>query len=138
MKFANGAIGSVFASLCVNDGHSYPSRLIIHYANGTIFKQQIKEPSVGRSNNFKAVGMTLNCVCNGQYIEEKFIFSPENRSGAYQWKNLYDAVRNKQSLPGEVSPEAIAAGIAVIRAMARAEKSSVSEKVNKSLMTEIV
>ena len=130
MKFANGAIGSVFASLCINDGHSYSARLVMHYERGTIFKEQTKEPGITRNINFKGVNLRLNCVSDGRYVEELFSIPPEIRSGAYQWDIFYDVVRNGVPLTKALPPETTAMAIAVLEAMTQAAKGGKNHKIN--------
>lgn len=134
MNFANGAIGSVFASFCIANGMPYPSSMVIHHENGTIVKRQVKEGSTVRNADFKAVELTLNCIHNNKFIEERFEFAPEFRSGAYQWDNFHNAVRNGKLPDGEVAPETIAAGIAVITAMLQAEKTGTSVKISNKIL----
>lgn len=125
LRFANGAIGSVFASLCIGDGLPYPAGLILHYENGTIIKRQLRS----RNTKCNSLELKLNCIHDGQFVEDSVELDPEQRSGAYQWRNFYEAVRKGQPLDGEIAPETVATAIAVIAAMRRAEISGASEKV---------
>ena len=129
LQFANGAIGSVFASLCVGDGLPYPAGLVLHFENGTIVKRQVKDGSARRNADFRAVELKLECVHRDTFVEERYEFPAEYRSGAYQWANFHAAVRRGGPLADETAPETVAAGIAVIAAMARAEKTGARETV---------
>ena len=128
MQFENGAIGSVFSSFCIGDGMPYPASLVVHYENGTISKRQKQDGSSERRADFKTVELKLKCIHTGEFIEDCFEFSPEHRSGAYQWRNFYEAIRNGRR-EEEIPPEKIASGIAIIKAMREAEKSRKIEKV---------
>jgi len=129
IRFAGGALGSLFASFCINDGHSYPSAMTIHYENGTVKKRQYGPAFAVPKTRFDRVELELDCVCNGKCIHETCTTPAEERSGAYQWRNFAEAVRRGAPLPDEVSPEDVALGIAVIDAMRRAEMSGRPEQV---------
>ena len=129
IRFADGSLGSIFASFCVNDGHSYPSALTVHFQNGTVKKRQYGPAFAVPRAQFDRVELELDCVCDGECIHETCTTSAEERSGAYQWRNFAEAVRSGSPLAGEISPEDVASGIAVIDAMRRAEKSGRPEPV---------
>jgi len=129
IRFAGGALGSLFASFCVNDGHSYPSAMTVHYESGTVKKRQYGPAFAVPKAQFDRVELELDCVCDGQCIHETCTTSAEERSGSYQWRNFAEAVRRGSPLPGEVSPEDVALGIAVIDAMRRSEVSGRPEQV---------
>ncbi len=118
IRFAGGAIGSVYAALGIGDGTLYPAALTLHFENGTIYKTQVRP--VG-SRDFTAIEMRLRTLIDGRLHEENIVLPPENRSGSYQYENFYRAIREGRD-PGEVSPETIAAGIKVIALMAQKER----------------
>lgn len=117
IRFAGGAIGSVYAALCIDDGKLYPASLILHFERGTIFKTQEREAGTG---DFSEVAMRLQTRSEGRLVEESCSLPAGERSGSYQFENFYRAVRSG-GLPGEVAPEIIAAGIRVIAKMREKE-----------------
>ena len=127
LHFENGAIGSVFASFCIGNGYAYPASLVLHFENGTITKRQHRAGSTARSADFDSIELTLNAIRDGEYVEDHATLAPRGRSGAYQWRSFHAAVRTGVPLPGETTPESIAAGVAVVAAMARAEASHATE-----------
>ena len=118
IKFANGAIGSIYAALCVGDGQYYPAGLTLHYERGTIYKRQVRK---FEDKIFTHLEMRVTTTKDGKFYEETATLPAVNRSGEYQLENFYNAVRNGIS-ENETSPEAIASGIKVINMMAAKEK----------------
>ena len=120
LEFENGAIGSVFASFCIDDGQCFPGFMRIHYEHGTICKRQINSDDATNRAKFDAVELSLQCRVNGISHQECIRISPDNRSGEYQLENFVHAIRTGNSNPGADTAEAVANGIAVIEAMAKA------------------
>lgn len=118
IRFAGGAIGSVYSALCIGDGTLYPAALTLHFENGTIYKTQVRR---AEDREFTAIEMRLRTLIDGRLHEENTVLPAENRSGSYQYENFYRAIREGRN-SGEVSPEAIAAGIKVIAQMAQKER----------------
>ncbi len=123
LEFSSGAIGSVYASFCVDDSQCFPGALRIHYENGTICKRQLSAGDPNNRARFSAVELTLQGRCNGQVVSERREIGVENRSGEYQLDRFVEAVRTGNSASGRDSSAVIANGIAVIEAMASAESS---------------
>ena len=121
LEFSNGAIGSVYASFCVDDGQCFPALLRIHYENGTICRRQISAGDPANRARFSSVELTLQGRCNGQIVSESRKIGVENRSGEYQLASFVEAIRTGNPAPGRDSAAVIANGIAVIEAMASAE-----------------
>ena len=118
LKFANGAIGSVYAALCIGDGRYYPAALTLHYERGTICKRQVRRLE---DRTFTHLEMRLATAVDGKLHEESVTLPADNRSGEYQLENFYNAVRNGIS-ENETSPETVAAGIRAVNMMAAREK----------------
>ena len=122
IRFANGAVGQIYASFCIGDGTMYPSALTLHFQRGTIRKMQMR--SVGTSV-FTEVKMSLQTVIDGK-IHEEFVSLPGSvRSGEYEFDMFQKAVR-KAPLPEPLSPEIIAEGIRVINMMSEKERAQKS------------
>ena len=118
IRFKSGAIGSIYAALCVGDGIYYPAGLTLHFQNGTIYKRQIRTYA---DPDFTGVELSLRAVVDGQVIEESASFPPDNRSGSYQFAEFARSVREGYSAE-ETSVAAIVEGIKVISEMKKKEK----------------
>lgn len=121
IRFRNGALANIFASLCVGDGQFWRNTASINYERGTIYRNPPPSP------HDSATKMIL---VNADQGPAAVIDSLETHSysGAYDWQAFHRAVRGEK-LEGEISPEQLVMGIRVINAMARAEKSGRCEKV---------
>lgn len=114
IAFRSGALASVFASFCIKDGDHYRNQLILHFENGTIYRNAGPERG-------SATG-ELSLIMSGPDgkrvgVERRTV---EALSGLYQWEALSRAVRGER-LAGEIAPEQVAAGLRVIAAMRKAE-----------------
>jgi len=118
IAFANGLLANVYASFCVNDGQHYTDSLTINYERGTIYR------NVGR-DAFSGGKRQLVLVRENHRESREFT----EHSGSYQWKHFAEAIRLGGPLPGEIGPEAIVAGLDLINALARAEKSGGTETI---------
>ena len=123
LLFANRAIGSVFASFCVDNGQHYANSLTLNYERGTIYR------NVFPVEYGKAEGSTrLQLVATpekGRLIREDWA-SPEI-SGAYPWRTLHAAVREQNNV--DMPIDEIVSAIEIVAAMARAERSGKTETV---------
>jgi predicted dehydrogenase len=120
ISFKNGAIGNIFASFCINDGQYYSNSLTLNFENGTIYRNI--GPNVFPGPKLRMVaqhGESAPIIETADFTEH---------SGGYQWETFHRAVRGEK-IEGETSPEQIVAGIKLISAMARAEKSQRMEAV---------
>lgn len=118
LRFASGAIGSIYSALCIGDGVYYPAGMTLHFQNGTIFKRQVR--NLG-DPDFTRVELSLRVVVDGVVKEESASFPATERSGAYQFANFARSCRQGYS-PDEITPETIVEGIKVIAEMKKKEK----------------
>ncbi|MDF3058510.1 MAG: hypothetical protein K0R17_2725 [Rariglobus sp.] len=123
LTFANGALGSIFASFCVDNGQHYANALLLHYERGTI-QLNLDPAPYGKASATSR--LRLISQRDQQVVTEDW--SCPGSSGAYQWEELHRAihVRDVASMP----IDEIMQGIAIIQAMTRAEKSSATESVS--------
>jgi len=124
IEFENGGLANVFASFCVGDGDFYRTSLALNFENGTVYR------NVGPGRTALEHGTCqLTCVQprdgRGVIVAETVLPS---MSGAYDWATFARAVRG-DTLSGEATPEDVAAGIRVIAAMARAERTGSTAEV---------
>ncbi|MFD2328091.1 Gfo/Idh/MocA family protein [Cohnella sp. GCM10020058] len=124
--FKNGALGNIFASFCIEDGQAYKFALTVNYEKGTIHRNLHPKPfdeAVGHVGS--AMTLITQDADGHMYVEEAVLRSAV---GQYQWEAFYRAIRGER-LALAVTPEEIAAGINIIKAMSRAEKSGMTERV---------
>ncbi|AWI09340.1 Gfo/Idh/MocA family protein [Ereboglobus luteus] len=116
LRFENGALGSIFASFCINDGDHYRNTLALNYENGTIYRNCGPERAGAKSE--LALVMASNRETNGR---REIVARAEvsGGSGAYQWENFARAVRREIPAddPSLTTPEQIVAGLRVIQSM---------------------
>lgn len=122
--FKNGALANVFASFCIKDGQPYRNSMVLNYENGTIYRNFGKVES-GKLHNEKGVCLVTSDGKDGILTEWHKLNSAV---GDYQWKIFYDSIRRRK-IENETTPEDVVAGIKIINAMARAEKSGRTETV---------
>ncbi len=126
VRFKNGAIGTVFATIAVNDGEGWDNRLTVQYERGTIKRQRGNGQGKGGGRQRTAI-LTLAAIdAQNQPIHEQV--EVDTVSGDYQWESFYRAIQD-EAIGETTSPQQIAAGIRIIQAMARAEQSGQTELV---------
>jgi predicted dehydrogenase len=121
IKFRNGALVNIFASLCVGDGQFWRNTASINYERGTIYRNPPPSPH-------EAPTKLILVRADRGLASVTDSLETASYSGAYDWASFHRAVRGEK-LEGEVSPEQIVMGIRVVNAMARAETSGCCEKV---------
>jgi predicted dehydrogenase len=123
LLFENKALGSIYATFCVNNGQHYANSLILHYERGTIYRNMLP---VGY-NQVEATSRLLLIASR----DKKEVVTEERHlggiSGSYQWEAFYDAVMRHRSVPTPIND--IVHGIEIVAAMARAEGSHKTESV---------
>jgi predicted dehydrogenase len=124
MQFHSGAIATVFASFCVDDGAPYGNAMVLNYERGTIY-QNVAPASSHLSGNTRAMTLVMN---DGSGRPCSRHITPDDASGGYQWDAFVRAVRGER-LVGEVLPQEIVAGLRVVQAMKRASVSGATERV---------
>ena len=119
LTFENGALGSVFASFCIDDARHYANTLCIHYERGTVTSEAHRT-----RENHDVVAKRLHIRSlkpDGKLHEEQTILEEDSLLGSYQWAAFYRAVREGEVLTNEVSPDIIAHSVQVINAMQAAD-----------------
>ncbi|WP_269523315.1 Gfo/Idh/MocA family protein [Coraliomargarita parva] len=124
LTFQNGAIGNIYASFCVNNGQFYGNSLVLHYENGSIYRNcDIQD--YGTSMNESHLRMVSVDKDQQQITRE---WRQPGGSGQYAWEDFCEAVRNRDI--SSTPADAIVHGVQVIEAMIRAQHSGKLEKVN--------
>ena len=102
----NGAIGSIYASFCVNDGRKYLHALELNFENGTIFRNTGADAVNGKIQlALVAAGSDGNSIRQRRELDAAV--------GDYQYDQFYKAVRGEM-LDNPTSDDQIINGIKVL------------------------
>jgi predicted dehydrogenase len=116
--FTGGALATVQASFCVDDGQRFSSRLTVAYMGGVVTRRSTVASPVGDPALTLTApdGVTASATTRGG-------------SGDYRWDAFRRAVLDG---PGDEAAQhaRIVAGVGVLAAMARAERSGRAERVS--------
>ncbi len=123
LLFENQALGSIYATFCVDNGQHYANSLVLHYERGTIYRN-VLPVAYGKAEG--TTRLLLAATRDRSEVVTKELELPEI-SGSYQWEAFYSAITKRRFVPASI--EDIVHGIDVIAAMARAERSQKSELV---------
>ena len=122
IAYKNGAVANIYASFCVNDGQHYSNGTTLNFENGTIYRNV--GPLAFGEGKRKLVVVSRHG--EGEPVTETVDF--DERSGDYQWETFRRAMQG-EVIEGEITPEEVVAGLRVVAAMARAQKSEKTEIV---------
>lgn len=122
IEFQGGALASVLATFCVNDGHWYPDSLVIGFENGVIYRnmgikadgQKYMHLAVQTGNEWKP------SICTAD-------IELSQKSGAYMWKAFYKSVR-ENTVPSEAYIRHISHGVMVLQALRNLENTKNRQK----------
>jgi predicted dehydrogenase len=126
LLFENHAIGSIFASFCVENGQHYGNSMTLHYERGTILRNTGLY-DYGKANGFTELRMT--CVKGNQQCTREEWTIPST-SGHYPWALMHQILLNPACNP--IPQFEIVHGIEVLESMKRAERSGRSEPVTST------
>lgn len=128
LAFENGALGTIFCSMCIDDGRPHHNQLLVHFERGTAVRNFCGGP---RPEEAKGSVLSLEYrAADGSLQNRCASFGAAERAGAYQWENFYRAVRSGAPLPGELPHSDIVAGIRVIQAMRKSEATGRRYRLN--------
>jgi len=125
IRFCNGGLANVFASFCIKDGDHYRDGLTLNFQNGTVYRNAGPIRGEGADNSVSELSLVIAEGDRRVVAEQKQV----SASGHYRWDLFYRAMRGER-LEGQVSPEQVAGGLKVIRAMAEAAASGCSVRVH--------
>lgn len=123
LKFKNGALGSIHASFCVDDGQHYANALTLHYERGTITRNALPV-AYGKAEGSSRLRLVATRT-DGELISQEW--ASTEVSGEYPWPAFHDAVTRRRVIVPPV--EEIVGAVRVIAAMGRAERSGRAEPV---------
>jgi predicted dehydrogenase len=123
LLFASGALGSLFASFCVDNGQHYANSLTLHYERGTI-SRNVLPVDYGRAEGASRLQL-LAAPRPGVLVRENW--ESAEISGSYPWRTLYEVITRRRAVTMPI--DEIVSAVEVVAAMARAERSGKTEKV---------
>ncbi len=123
LLFENGSIANIFSSFCVNDAQWWLSSLTLNHENGTVYRNV--GPTLHGSPRTRP---ELSVVVNRDGAPYTLRAVAEGSTEDYQWGAFRKAILG-EPLDGELSAEETVLALQVIRAMALAEKSGRTEKI---------
>jgi predicted dehydrogenase len=123
LLFENKALGSVYATFCVDNGQHYANSLILHYERGTIYRNVLPVAYA------KAEGTSrlLLAATNGRQEVITREIELQEMSGSYDWEAFHSAITGRRTVSAAIDD--VVHGVDVIAAMARAERSGRTEAV---------
>ncbi len=123
LLFENKALGSIYATFCVDNGQHYANSLMLHYEKGTIYRNILP---VGYAEAEATTRLLLAATNGRREVVTRELEMPEI-SGSYPWEAFHSAITRSREVTNPI--EDIVHGIDVIAAMARAERSGRTEEV---------
>jgi predicted dehydrogenase len=125
LQLGGGAIATVFASFCVDDGDVYANGLTLNYERGTIYR------NIGEHRaNSKKISSNLSLImrgADGRKVVAEAAF--EEISGDYQWAVLHRAITQREPLSDSYI-ECVVKGIKVLQFLRDAAKPAPSLETN--------
>jgi len=121
IEFAGGAIASVFASFCVDDGAAYRQTTVFNFERGTVTRVSAVADTI------EQVTLTLRTPRG----EERVTLPAGACSGWYHWDQLAAVIRGR-GVSNPTPPEAIVAGVRILAALARSEQTGAPAPVEPS------
>ncbi|MEZ0299142.1 MAG: Gfo/Idh/MocA family protein [Candidatus Methylacidiphilales bacterium] len=122
IRFKSGALVSILASFCIDDGAWYRNSMTLNFEAGTVYRNVGAEAKAGSTASLQLVAVRDE---KSQILENITI---QGTSGEYQWESFHRAVAT-QTVPSKDFPYRVAAGLRIIEAMAEAAKTGMPVKV---------
>ena len=123
IRFQSGALATIFASFCVEDGDSYRNEMTLNFERGTIYRNAGPE---GRSGAFTRLALVQKDNNASKIVEDELLSSG---SGEYDWEVFHRSIVHEIPVPHDY-PSIVAAGLRVVEAMAESELTGQPTKVS--------
>lgn len=128
LRFRSGALASVFASFCIDDGDKYRNSLTVNYESGTIYRNAGPNQISGNS---ATDGCQICLVARGKLGREvRSSRWVSMCSGEYDWSGFAQSIRDRTP-PDSKTIETIVSALQVIEAMAVSEATSMPVRIEK-------
>lgn len=125
IRFKNGGLVNIFNSMCVDDLQHYRNSLVLNFERGTVYRNAGPFPYVPGNEQDAQLALVTR---RGKRAVVRRRTVKWGLSGLYQWGAFHRAIRGEK-LADATTPEEIVAGLRVIAAMARAQRSGKTERV---------
>lgn len=125
LRFQNGALGSLFTSLCVGDNRPDEHHLTLNYEHGTIYRNVGFSTTIGADS--PVARLALNAAGPGGKDISRQV-EIEGISGSYQWSAFYQAIHG-EAVPATPDPEMLVEGLRVIQALKAAARTERVEAI---------
>jgi predicted dehydrogenase len=123
IHFENGAIGTIFASFCIDDGRPWRDEISLNFERGTIERWMERHDETDMGADYARVELRRR---GAELVAMRT--QPGAFAGWYQWDAFQRAIRNGEGMaPGYV--EDILYGVRLIAAMRRSALSGKPEPV---------
>ncbi len=123
LEFVSGAIGSVHATFCVDNGQHYANALTLHYERGTILRN-VFPVEYGEAEHSSRLTLVASQPGGGLVRQT---WESAEVSGSYPWQSFHAAMTGVRAV--ELPVDDIVNATAVLAAMGRAERSGRTELV---------
>jgi predicted dehydrogenase len=117
LTFPDGALASIYASFCVDDGQPYKNSLAATFERGAVYRNCGAPDALGARLRSELALVRRGRVHAPRVQRRAF----RALSGDYQWQEFARAVRAGATLPGD-SRDALLAGLSVIAALPEAAR----------------
>jgi predicted dehydrogenase len=119
IRFKTGALASIYASFCVEDGDHYRNSMALNFERGTVYRNMGPARATTAGDPRAEMSLVMGSGQTARAVVEDELGS--STSGGYQWDAFTAAVRG-ESIGETTSPETIVAGLRIVEAMARADQ----------------
>jgi predicted dehydrogenase len=126
LEFENGALGTIAASFCIDNGQHYANSLWLNFERGSVTRNA--QPVAYGQAEYSS-RLQLAAVDGGREVKMRNWESPET-SGAYPWATLADMIEGRRKV--ETPVDLVVHGLEIIAAMARAERSGRTTRVERA------
>lgn len=117
--FKNGAVATIYASFCIEDGDHYRNSMTLNFERGTVYRNTGAQRQTVSGENKAEMSLVMGGNQTARNVVDEKLSN--GMSGAYQWETFAKAVSGEE-IDVYTTPENIIAGLRIIEAMAKAEK----------------
>lgn len=118
LRYADGALATIYASLCVDDGDAYRNSLTLHFERGSVYRNT---GAAANPRGHAVLSLILGTQA-GRSSEETVTVRADPHND-YRWDWFAAAIRGEK-LSSAVSAEEIVAGVEVVEMLGRAVRVS--------------
>ena len=123
IRFESGALATVFASFCVRDGSPWGNQLVVHFENGTVFRNMAvaRREDGGAEMELVVADPADERGCAQRSVHAERVVA-RRVSGSYDWEGFAKAVRREPDAPAYADDDLVVEPIRILVAMKKAAK----------------